>query len=311
MTPDDKSTNTVPTFPSSSEWIIDKLFPTREVHLIGGSSGSGKTTLLFQILQDWTAGNPVFGFQSYPVPFVYISCDRSLASVSRTMSRIGFTFPRYSVVDSGLVGRSFTGDSGLLQSFRIPRTTKLIILDGMTSLCPDGKINDHKVVANFLANLATLCQARDMTIIGTVHATKTKENEKILKPRERIVGSTAWAAYSETIVILDPADATNDSSRRILDIMPRNSAHIHKTLEFSPSGRLVEVEDENTQSGKFLLEQYLDNYSTGQEIPTSALLDARDNGISLRTMERWIAELVTEGKLEKVRKGVYRKMYIS
>ena len=72
------------------EFLIDGILPANEVHLLGVSSGSGKTTFTFQVfLAQWQKGEPLFGHQSNPVPYVYVSLDRSRSSVTRTLERLG------------------------------------------------------------------------------------------------------------------------------------------------------------------------------------------------------------------------------
>ncbi len=128
-------------------WIIETLMPTREVHLIGGPSGVGKSTWLFQMLADWQKGLPVFGFKSNPGNFIYVSCDRSDQSVGMTMDRVENSFPCFSVVNRKMVGKNYRDilNAALLGH----KDVKLIIMDGMTSLCPAGKINDYQTVSLF------------------------------------------------------------------------------------------------------------------------------------------------------------------
>src|SRR5258708_3308179 len=71
------------------KYLIETILPAQEVHLIGGPSGSGKSTWVLQTLVlDWQNSKPVLGFKSHPVPWIYISADRSLASVHRTLERM-------------------------------------------------------------------------------------------------------------------------------------------------------------------------------------------------------------------------------
>src|SRR5690242_1448332 len=69
--------------------LIDRILPVHEVHILGGPSGAGKTRWLFQMLQEWKAGNSVLGYASNPVPYAYVSTDRSRESVKRTCEDLG------------------------------------------------------------------------------------------------------------------------------------------------------------------------------------------------------------------------------
>ena len=224
------------------------------------------------------------------------------------MDRVEHKFPCFSVVNRKMVGKSYRDI--LKEALKMEPSAKLIIMDGMTSLCPGGKINDYQVVSIFLNSLTMFCIENNVAILGSVHTTKTKEGERILNPRQRIIGSTAWAAYSDTILIMDPADSTDESSKRILEVMPRNAKHVRKILQFSDAGRLEEVDEEAPAQagGEFLLEMFIDNLSFNEDIPGRILMDAaRANGIKERTAERSIGKLVEDGKLERAGKGIYRR----
>ena len=85
------------------DYLIEDLFPAFEVHLIGGPSGSGKSTWALQtFVLDWQHGRQVLDKQSYPVPWAYISVDRSHRSVIRTLKRMSIepeSLRIYSAVD--------------------------------------------------------------------------------------------------------------------------------------------------------------------------------------------------------------------
>jgi RecA-family ATPase len=293
---------------SPDNWAIETILPTREVHLIGGPSGVGKSTWIFQMLADWKEGKPIFGLKSNPGNFIYVSCDRSDQSVGMTMDRVESKFPCFSVVNRKMVGKSYRDI--LNAALAGNKDVKLIIMDGMTSLCPGGKINDYQVVSIFLNSLTMFCIENNVAILGSVHTTKTKEGERILNPRQKVVGSTAWAAYSDTIFIMEPADSTDESSKRVLEIMPRNSKHIRKMLQFTDAGRLEEVDtDAPVQAGgDFLLEMFVDNLPFNEDIPAKLFVDAaKANNVPIRTQERGLAKLVEAGKLTHPGKGIYRR----
>jgi hypothetical protein len=95
-----------------------------------------------------------------------------------------------------------------------------------------GATNDYRSVADFLANLTSLCVREDITIIGVMHSPKMKEDEAYGNPRQRISGSVAWAAYCETVVLVEPVSPDDPNSPRRLLILPRNISAVEKTLKF-------------------------------------------------------------------------------
>src|SRR4030095_5534108 len=61
-------------------------------------------------------------------------------------------------------------------------------------------------------------------------------------PRQRIAGSVAWAAYSETILLLEPIKPENSNDhRRTLWVLPRNAAEFTMDYTFNDKGQLVEL----------------------------------------------------------------------
>ncbi len=159
------------------EFLVDDLFPTKEVHLIAGPSGGGKTTFLFNMIRQWQNGQPVLNHASHPKDFYYISLDRSEQLVRNRMEAEGIdpdTIPHLSL------RKSSTWEKVLSI---VPATTKVLFIDGFSRLCPGGKPNDYNTVADFLAKLGDYCVEKDITIIGVVHATKVKEGESFLEPQ--------------------------------------------------------------------------------------------------------------------------------
>src|SRR4051812_25576556 len=90
-----------PTLGVIVEYLVDKLLPKYQLHLIGGPSGAGKTTWLFQQIEEWRNGRDVLGHKSNPEPFVYVACDRSIDNLEQTRLRTGTApFPILSLIDS-------------------------------------------------------------------------------------------------------------------------------------------------------------------------------------------------------------------
>lgn len=223
----------------SRKYLIDGLIPEREVSLLAGPSGGSKTTWLFQTLQLWRAGQPVHGHGSHPCPFVYISVDRSQESAEETMERVGIdpkTVPLVRGVEDDVIG--------IEQAMQLSRVlvpdVRFFIIDGFATLVPGGKTNDYATVAKFLRGITRMCKKHDITILGIVHAAKTKENEKYLNPRERILGSVAWAGFSETLFFIEPTAPDNAVDKnRLLEILPRQAAQEKFELELDGRGRLI------------------------------------------------------------------------
>src|SRR5437899_3146178 len=73
------------------DFLIQDVFPSRRVHLIGGASNVGKTRWVLPTMVDWSNSKPIMGFPSYPVPWAYVSGDRLLVEAQETIKSLGLS----------------------------------------------------------------------------------------------------------------------------------------------------------------------------------------------------------------------------
>jgi hypothetical protein len=310
----------MPQTPRHLECLIDKILPCREIHLVGGASGSSKTTLMFQILQKWQRGEEVFGYASFPVPMAYVACERSLDSTQRTVDRcaVDLKCPNISALEHGWlkdVDHAFERIAAYLTS-RHPET-RMWYLDGLQALTPGGKNNDYACVLRFLTDITQFCQTRNVTVIGSVHATKTKEGERYMNPRQRILGSVAWAGFSETVIILDQIDPEDPASRREIQLCPRNAPQGRFDYELDSNGLIVFTQnDQVTKAGRpDTKPQHIDNVLArlAELDPETSLPRATLNAfladlkLSERTLDRVLKQMVEDKLLRSPEKGVYQR----
>ena len=306
--------------PRHQECLIDRILPCREIHLIGGASGSSKTTLMFQILHKWQRREEVFGYKSFPVPMAYVACERSMASTQRTIDRCAVELgcPTISAVD-----RKWTKDTDTAfdrisaHLLREHPAAKLWYIDGLQALTPGGKNNDYSYVQKFLTSITNVCQEHDITILGSVHATKTKEGERYMNPRQRILGSVAWAGFSETIIILDQIDPEDPASRREIQLCPRNAPQGRFDYDLDSNGLVIFTQNDAHQSkgrpskkvgriGAIL--PYLDRFSPSEEIPRAAFDEiGTELGIAGRSMDELLKQMQVDQSLKWLRLGVYQR----
>ena len=120
-----------------------------------------------------------------------------------------------------------------------------MVVEGLGGFVPKGQVNDYNAVAKFLRQLTRECQKRDITFLGVHHTSKSKEGEGYNNPREKLLGSAAWAAYCETILVLDFFNSSEVKNQyRVLHVLPRNHAPNMRRfylLDQAQGGRLVET----------------------------------------------------------------------
>ncbi len=285
------------------EYVIEDLFSENNVHLIGGSSGAGKTTLIFQMYKNLLRGEEFLGRKTKPVKWGYISADRSVRSVQETQERLNVFFPVFSLVDRKLIGVSLTNTILPQLPAFYNYKPNFIYIDGFTLL--PGNANDYQNVAKFLADLSCYCDAKDITILGACHTAKTKEGESFEDPRQRILGSVAWAAFTEGAIVIDKVGG--EENKRLVHLLPRNKPEEHNiTLEFAENGFLQ-------PTGKFEHQNEVADLIMGPIIGTTpgpldykdVLVKAKKAGVSRRSADRFLSRLVDSGRLSHGSRGEY------
>lgn len=292
---------------------FEGLFPKGQVHLFAGSSGAGKTTLAFEMYRALTQMDGEWlGRKTIPAAWAYISGDRASNSVKNTQKRIGVDFKIFSLVDHGMVGADIITDVfPSLPKFYGYRPN-FVYIDGFTSMCPGGKLNEYQPVARWLANMQMYCQRKNMTMVGACHTTKVREGEQFIDPRQRIAGSVAWAAYSESVVLIETTNTKgkDDGKRRVM-LLPRNAPGDSINMEFAQDGtlRVSDSSIDAVAADSFVLGTLMVGFTKGEEIYYLKLWsDAQKKHIGRRTFDRWLAKMVEGGILGRVKKGVYVKL---
>ena len=279
--------------------------PSGQVHLIGGPSGAGKTRLVFQLYKTLQTGADFLGHGTHPVKWAYVAGDRPARSVEETMGMMGVSFPVFSLVDRDLIGAD-------VMNVVIPSLTKFyderpdfIFIDGFTPMCPDGETNKYLPVAKWLGGIQRYCAKRDVTILGSCHTTKVKEGEKFLNPRQRILGSVAWASFVESIIMIEPD--VKDEDKRHVNLLPRNGRGEHYVMTFDEFGFLKEP-DTISQAGdvtEFIMNDLI-KLQPGDTLKYQIIVGmAAEKGIRKRSLDRWLAGLVENGRVAREKRGEY------
>lgn len=284
----------------------DRFLAKRQVNLIGGASGAGKTRMIFQLIKASQEGTDFLGMKTVPTKWAYVSGDRGAESVEETMEDIGVKIPIFSMVDKNLVcGDLIKKVFPQLPTF-LGYMPEIIFVDGFTSMVPGGDPNDYDSVAKWLANLQRYCQKLNLSILGSAHATKAREGDMIRDARQRILGSTAWAGFSQDIIILDRIFKKNQENLRTINILRRNGKEEIIQGIFN-EGRLEldTTADDKLDGAAFVLEGLIPPPGSSFD---SHILEhlAKSKGISRASFYRWLHSLVEDHRVIKENKGSYQ-----
>lgn len=294
------------------EYVIEDLMPSNQVHLLGGPSGAGKTTLAFQMLDALRRGDGNFLGRKIlmPMKIAYISADRASNSVQETLDRVGVDFPVFSIVDKALEGKNLINDVFPMLTATYGYRPNFVYIDGFTGLCPDGTANNYLAVATWLASLQRYCQAKQITLVGACHTAKIREGEEIRNVRQKVLGSVAWAGYSETIILIEPPENTKvEDSKKAVYLLPRNKPE-EKIFVYMEDGKYVLHQSmaHDSNASDFIIETVIPDVSLSpnRTLDYAAIWRvAESKGVNRRTFDRYLARLVEKGKLRKRGKGVY------
>lgn len=289
-----------------ADWIVEEILPAREIHLIGGPSGGGKTTWLLQMIMAWIESKPIFGYPSHPKDFAYISCDRSEAGARRTFERVHIppNFPFVSGIELGLNSVESIAD---YVCKRAP-TIRVLFVEGFAALAPASKSShDYSATARWLSSTMKLSSSRDLTFFGSVHSPKMREKERYANPRQRILSSVAWAAFTETIILVELVNEEDENSLRRITLLPRNVPAQSFEMAFK-DGLLVPATPQQLDSvSAMLMGQYIGRFRPDDIFTTAQAVEyGETKNLSKSTVMRWLQAAVECQILYKIGHGRYR-----
>jgi len=300
------------------EWLVERILPAGELHIIGGPSGGGKTTLIMQLVTDWAAGRSVFGYASHPRPFVYISLDRNEKSLRRTLQRCGVDPDTFPYICPLSTTNPILGFKDLIDNFVKPRFPEVlaggvIIIEGITTLMPgSGKANDYTATFKFFSWLSAYCSETGISLLGVMHSPKMKESERYLNPRQRLMHSVAIGAIAETIILSEPSFESPIKLDRIVTVLPRNAPEQEFHMRLDEHGMHQPAPDPEKPKSELKASQKFDLYiaglDVGTEFTTGSIVEALSIDMSERTIKNGLAIAEANKRIERLAHGRWRKI---
>jgi RecA-family ATPase len=297
---------------SARSFIVDKIFPTGRIHLIFGPDSSDKTILMLQILRDWLRSEPIFDHPSFPAKYCWISCERESAGLRDSMLALGMTPSEtyhYSLLELDRASAdvsNLTIDTAVLQAQRQAQQQHGLVLfiDGLHTLC-EGKIIDTRDVSRFLERVGYLIRRNHMTIIATVASPKSRPEDSTAPPRERFLGSGAWASMTDTKILIEPVNAANamDAARKITVLPSLLYPQIFR-YERHEDGLIFMAQGDVPLCP---LDDWLEMQPTTEILSTKMIQMAGESlELSRATITRWIKRMVEENRLDSTMRGLYK-----
>lgn len=236
-------------------------------------------------------------------PVFYIAADRTEEDVQELLTYVGVPLDLFPWM--ALSGTSYLRNVKSVLNL-VPKGTKLVVLEGIATLAEENQTNGgYGTTYGFIQDIITMSKLHGYAVLGSVHATKTKEGAKFENPRQRILGSVGWAAFSGNIFLIEP-DKPNEASdgNRTLMVLKRIGRGETHLLQFSDEGILVPRQDAPEEAKKLSLLAKLPNSSVFTR--AQAIEAAKDLIVADVTVDRWLKGMVSDGYIAKTeKKGEY------
>lgn len=294
------------------KFVVDGIFPRGLVHLIAAPVGTGKTTLLMQLVHAIQAGDQFLSRSTYPVNVTYICADRGKRETMRTVERLGLK------VEMRIESlKDMRGTIPYLETFLSAcKQDEMAIVEPINYFIRNdvnrtGNINNYGDVSNFLLKIGRIAEDKNLTILGSLHSSKAKVGEGYMVPREKVMGSAAWTAFSGTAIVMEPVDPkTPEDPGRTLYVLPRDERPF--TLDYvvdSDAGGLLIPSAAFARRFKSQLDKCLESHPeplfTNQHLLEWQTLA----NVSQATTYRWLEQKIKNGEVERVEKGVCKKRF--
>jgi hypothetical protein len=292
------------------KYLVDGLFPTKEIHVITGESGVGKTSWLFDFIDDWQHERPVLNRASHWQPFCILVNDRSQAGMQRTLERLDKHPDAYRI----LTFKQSTKDSHRQPGIKPPtiadkiaavlnsdKSLRVVFVEGLQVEADDG--NDYGAMSRMMAGLNALCRERDVTIVATTHTSKVNAATGGAR-RTAIIGSAATPAMCETVLVF--TEAPKLPGYVLLTVQNHNGPKEEHFYRFTDKGRLEGPVVPPMK--KDLLAKYLDSLPEAvEEIERQLVIKFFvDNESNEKAADKKLGEAVAAELLLRVGGGKYR-----
>lgn len=282
--------------------LIEGILPVNAIHLLGGSPGAGKTRFSFGLIDQWQRNQLFLGHAVSPAPYCFVSLDRPRDSVEETLETMGLLEQVTRLICLDELSTDHKVEAVIDAACEKYPDTQMLFIEGFQLFAGDF-INRYAPVANLLKRTSRRCASSGLTILGVCHASKTKKGAEFLKGRDRIGGTVAWSAFSETVIIVD---ADEETKIRTVDIYPRNAPEEKHQMMMTSGGVLVSCPREKGEQAYL----HILAIPEGAQLQRQQLLAiAESSQIGEKTIDRAIKRAIDEHQIEQIDEGIYKRTY--
>lgn len=191
---------------------IPGVIPFGSLTVVAGASGAGKTIWMAEMIQRMRSGRTVCGHSTNPSTDYYVlAADRNWDTYARAFGAAGYPeINRYVLADDpafdpkswGKKHSAFTLFESCL-TLLDPKPGSWVSVEPVAPLFIQGNQNDARDVALSLHWYRKMARQFQITLALFANVGKQKSEETYRRAQDRIAGSGAFVAYSDTQISMD------------------------------------------------------------------------------------------------------------
>ncbi len=302
---------------------IPGIIPFGTVTLFAGAPGAGKTAMLAEWIVRMRDGRSIWGHKTNPATqYCYIAADRQWASHQQWFNAVGFPdIPRYSLADDPHFKLSDLNDpskalalfhSALMQCNNglPPLPGAFVSIDPVSPLYIAGNPNSSRDVAKTLMAMSREARSLQVTLTATAHFGKqlADKSARYLRPQDRISGSGAFSGFSDTQIYLCDPDPP-DHPFHLLGWNPRHRPPEEFPCQRNDVGLFVPYDImREDEVAAHVLDTLLATGATSVAVIRERCFD--QHSYSPSTVKRALARLLEQGRVVKIKTGVYGRVKV-
>lgn len=260
--PSDTITTLLPPCQPPSPFLdpIPGVFPFGCLIVVSGASGAGKTIMFAEIMQRLRTGRTIWGHSTNPCTGYYVlAADRDWSTYAKAYAAAGFPeIDHYTLADDpGFEPRDWGKKHSAFALFEHcmsilnPIPGSIVYVDPAAPLFIHGNQNDARDVALSLHWFRKIARKFQITLVLFANVGKQRTEDTYKRAQDRIAGSGAFVAYSDTQVSIEQ----DEDGIVSVQVTPRNAPREEHAFKFDTATRLFVPDYGSPKSGEMTQHQ--------------------------------------------------------
>ena len=302
---------------------IPGILPFGTLTMLSGAPGAGKTAMIADFYVRLRDGRPIWGYKTNrPTGFAYIASDRSWSSHQQWFNLAGMPdIPRYSLADDPHFDIKDIEESNALKMFHDallqcnngapPIPGSFVTVDPVTPLFIAGSPNASRPVAKTLLAMSREARSFQITLLLVGHFGKqpADRNARYQRPQDRIAGSGAFSGFSDTQMFLVEPDPP-DHPFHLFGWNPRHQRPEEFMCQRNDVGLFVPYDVMKEDEAASHVYDCLHGVGETRVALIKDRASTRHQ-MSAATVKRALDRLIKDGRIVRVKRGVYARVTLA